>query len=124
MKRWIKIIAVIPVMLMLNQCIVMVYTSGCVEGFVMDAIDGYPLAGVCVRVYSPCSGCPHSHRSAPVVEVFTDCHGRFAFEIPWKEDYYNLTVSKFDYAAAHITLHCAPEYYLEIALEPLMEPPY
>lgn len=143
MKRWIKILIIVPVMLTLSQCVYRPFNSGYVdghvtgyvEGFVYDASDGHLLSNVHVeiRIRREHTGlrvmwvrpnrrhrrCTDSYRHTMVFDVYTDHEGFFAYEFPLYDSYsYSLVLSAGDYCARRMRIDNPRGQYLEIALSP------
>jgi len=124
MKQWIKVFMVIPVMLLLSQCIFVPWGTGFVDGTVFDAVDGYSLSGVYVEVFrhAGCGGCPHPGGAGGtlVASAVTDCDGYFACEFPLRSGYhYVLVLSRIRYYTESLPLGIEPDLYIEIDLEPV-----
>jgi len=123
MKRMITILAVIPILMSLSQCILMPFSVGFVDGNVWDAVDGYPVANVYVEIigHRGCSDCRCSGSCGPVVlaTCYTDCEGYFGSEFSWRGDYcYKVVLSHRGYFTASRSLGCSDDHYIEVALEP------
>jgi hypothetical protein len=124
MKRLIIILVVVPIMMMLSQCIFIPFTTGYVDGVIFDANDGYLVPGVYVEVmrYARCGDCPrtHSHSGARIAHAVTDYEGYFACEFAVQSGYYyELVLSKMNYHTASMSLGSEPDHYVEIDLVPV-----
>ena len=147
MNRWIKILIIVPVMLMLSQCVYRPFNSGYVdghvtgyiEGFVYDANDGYLLSNVHVEIHIqeyipkrprrllnvirtgpvPPNRRPRPYRHTMVFDVYTDNEGFFAYEYPLYDRYsYSLILRAGDYCSRRMRIDNPSGQYLEIALSP------
>jgi hypothetical protein len=124
MKRLLIILVVIPMMMMLSQCIFVPWTTGYVDGVIYDANDGYLVSGVYVEVirYGRCGDCPrrHSHAGDRIAHAVTDYEGYFACEFTVQNGYYyELVLSKMNYHTASMSLGSEPDHFVEIDLVPV-----